>query len=76
MVTETQIDNLHANIRSKVQEINLAFQALGQIKLIRPQTGPTKIPKNPIKFRDYNQAERDAIYADVITELQRIKASL
>jgi len=76
MVTENQIDDLHTRVRTKLNEISLAFQAAGQIKLVRPQSGPPITPKNPIKFRDFNQAERDAIFADIETELARIKADL
>jgi len=76
MVTDTQIDNLYDNVKGKYAEISRAFEALSRIKLIRPNTGPTRIPYNPNKFRDYTQAERDTIFADTVTELQRIKASL
>jgi len=76
MVTDDQIDTLHNRVRDVVNEIAKVQNALNLIRLIRPTAGGTVQPKNPVKFTDYTQAEKDAIHADAITELQRIKASL
>lgn len=76
MVTETQIDDLHDVIEARHQEIGMALQALRLIKLRRPSAQPTFIPINPIKFVTYTQAERDAIFADVETEIARIMTIL